>query len=198
MALTRKMLAAMDIPAEKIDEIINAHVETVNGLKEERDTLQEELDKTKNLKADLEEANKTIETLKSGDYEKKFTDLQAEFDDFKSNVEKKETLAKKEAAYKKILNKAGVSEKRIDAIMKVSVDKIAALDLDDKGEVVDADKAIEDAKTEWADFTSTEGRKGADTATPPNGDSGKETKPCRAAELAAKYHENLYGKGKEN
>ena len=37
MALSRKFLAALDIPAEKIDEIIKAHSDTVEALKEERD-----------------------------------------------------------------------------------------------------------------------------------------------------------------
>ena len=43
MALTRKFLKAMGIEDEKAEEIISAHVETVNGLKGERDALQEQL-----------------------------------------------------------------------------------------------------------------------------------------------------------
>ena len=35
MALTRKCLSALGIEAEKIDEIISAHTETVDGLKDE-------------------------------------------------------------------------------------------------------------------------------------------------------------------
>ena len=37
MALTRKFLAALGIEAEKVDEIITAHAETVDALKAERD-----------------------------------------------------------------------------------------------------------------------------------------------------------------
>ena len=40
MALTRKFLKAMGIEDEKAEEIISAHVETVNGLKGERDALE--------------------------------------------------------------------------------------------------------------------------------------------------------------
>ena len=40
MALTRKSLAALGIEADKVEEIINAHVETVNGLKDEKEALQ--------------------------------------------------------------------------------------------------------------------------------------------------------------
>ena len=37
MALTRKFLSALGIEEAKIDEIISAHVDTVNVLKEQRD-----------------------------------------------------------------------------------------------------------------------------------------------------------------
>ena len=56
MALSRKFLAAMGIEADKIDEIITAHVETVDGLKKERDDLKE--------KADKYDAEKKREVLK--------------------------------------------------------------------------------------------------------------------------------------
>ena len=42
MALTRKMLKAMGIEDEKIDQIIEAHTETVDALKVERDQYKED------------------------------------------------------------------------------------------------------------------------------------------------------------
>lgn len=197
MALTRKMLAAMDIPAEKIDEIINAHMETVNPLKEERDALKAEADKAKTLEADLEKANKKLEDSQKNDFEKKYNDVKAEFDTFKADVEKKEVKVKKESAYRDLLKKAGVSDKRIETVMKVSASNIDAL-VFDGDKIKDADKIIEGVKTEWADFIGTVQQQGADTSTPPENTGGTDNKPTRAQELAAKYHENLYGKGKEN
>ena len=41
MSLTRKMLKAMGIEEEKIDQIIEAHSETVDALKKDRDTYKE-------------------------------------------------------------------------------------------------------------------------------------------------------------
>ena len=35
MALTRKMLKALDIEGDKADQIIEAHTDTVDGLKEQ-------------------------------------------------------------------------------------------------------------------------------------------------------------------
>ena len=49
MALTRKMLSAMGIDDEKQDEIINAHIEVVNALKEERDNYKSDSKKAESL-----------------------------------------------------------------------------------------------------------------------------------------------------
>ena len=198
MALTRKMLAAMDIPAEKIDEIISAHAETVNAIKEERDALKSDADSVKELKQQLESAQKELETLKSGDWEKKYSDLKTEYDGFKKDTQEKATKKAKEDAYKKLLTDAGISSKRIDSIIKVSGDAINGISMDADGKIKDADKLIEGVKKEWSDFISTEGTKGAQTSTPPGGNGEDGKKLSRAAELAAKYNENLYGKGKEN
>ena len=198
MALTRKMLAAMDIPAEKIDEIISAHAETVNALKEERDSLKQDAESVASYKEQLEAAKAELKELKSGDWEKKFTDLKTEFDGFKKETEEKATKSAKENAYKKLLEEAGISSKRIDSIMKVSTPNIDKIEVGEDGKVKDADKLIEGVKTEWADFISTEGTKGAETSTPPAKNDGSEDKPSRAAELDAKNHKNLYGNGKEN
>ena len=40
MALTRKFLSALGIEEDKVDEIIKAHTETVDALKEQRDELK--------------------------------------------------------------------------------------------------------------------------------------------------------------
>ena len=45
MALTRKFLTALGIEADKVDEIINAHAETVDALKAERDTYKDKAEK---------------------------------------------------------------------------------------------------------------------------------------------------------
>lgn len=196
MALTRKMLAAMDIPAEKIDEIISAHTETVSAIKEEREALRKEADDNKIYKEKFESAEKELNEIKSGDWEKKFSDLKTEYDGFKKETEEKATKTAKENAYKKLLEKAGISSKRIDSVMRVS--KLDDIELDEKGEIKDADKLIEGVKTEWADFISKEGEKGADVSNPPGGDDKGGDKPSRAAELAAKYNADRYGTRKEN
>lgn len=196
MALTRKMLSAMDIPAEKIDEIISAHTETVNAIKEERDQLKFDVENLKDLEKKFEKVNSELETLKSGDWENKYTTLKGEYDSYKTDTETKAVKAAKESAYKQLLLDAGISDKRIASIMKVS--DVDAVSLDSDGKIKDADKLTESVKTEWADFIVTEGKKGAETPAPPasEGDGGKQ--PSRAAQLAAKYRNEHYGDPKED
>ena len=58
----------------------------------------------------------------------------------------------------------GGSEKRIDAVLKVS--NVDGIELED-GKIKDADKLTENIKTEWADFIVTTQQKGANPANPP-------------------------------
>ena len=199
MSLTRKFLTAMGIEAEKIDEIISAHAETVDGLKEERDAAKKEAERYRSEASKLPDVEKELndlkEKVKEGNkdpYEPKYNELKEEFDKFKAGIEAKEITAKKQSAYKALLKEAGVSEKRIDTILKVT--DISSIELADDGSIKDADKRNEAVKTEWADFIQTEGTKGATTPTPPENKGGNADKPSRAAQLAQKYHENLYGK----
>ena len=55
MAFTRKMLKAMGIEDEKIDQIIDAHSETVDALKADRDTYKEDAAKLAAVQKELDE-----------------------------------------------------------------------------------------------------------------------------------------------
>ena len=59
MALTRKFLSALGIEADKVDEIINAHAETVNALKEERDNYKADAEKLPAVQKELDELKKS-------------------------------------------------------------------------------------------------------------------------------------------
>ena len=60
MALTRKFLASKGIEADVIDEIIEAHTETVNGLKDRID----EAEKYKAQADKVPDLEKRLKTLK--------------------------------------------------------------------------------------------------------------------------------------
>ena len=69
--------------------------------------------------------------------------------------------------YRDLLARASISEKRIAAVMKASASEIDAVELDESGKAVGADKLVESIKTEWADFVEIVEIKGADTPHPP-------------------------------
>ena len=168
MSLTRKFLSAMGIEDDKVDEIITAHTDTVNALKEQRDKYKEDAEKLPAVQKKLDEIE--AQNDKEDPYKEKYEKLQVEFDTFKEGVENEKIKAKKNKAYRELIKKAGVSEKRIDAIMKVT--NIDNVELDEKGEIKDADKITENIKKEWSDFIVTESQKGADTTTPPTSTGG--------------------------
>lgn len=196
MALTRKMLAAMDIPAEKIDEIINAHTETLAAIKEERDNYKLSAEKLPGVEKKLTDAQAEIEKFKSGDWENKYNTVKGEFDSFKTETAAKETKAKKETAYKQLLLDAGISDKRIGSVLKVT--SLDGIELGEDGKIKDADKVTESVKKEWADFITTTGEQGAKVPNPPANDGNGGTQQSRAAQLAAQYKAEHYGIQKED
>lgn len=172
MALTRKFLTALGIEAEKIEEIITAHTETVDALKEQRDAYKTDAEKLPAVQKELNDLK--AETDGQDSWKLKYDAVKEEFDNYKTEQKQKETEAAKRTAYRQLLKDAGVSEKRIDSVLRVS--KLDDLKLDKEGKITDADKVTNTIKEEWADFISTEGTKGADTATPPNNSGSKMSK----------------------
>ena len=172
MAFTRRFLSALGIEAEKIDEIINAHIEVVDGLKEERDNFKKDAEKLADVEKKLAKAEEKLakngegETVAKEDYDK----LKKEYDDYKADITAKNTRTEKENAFRELLKSVGVGEKRLNAIIKVS--DIDGLELDKDGKIKDAEKHTETVKSEWADFIETTTTKGAKTANPPAGNGG--------------------------
>jgi hypothetical protein len=165
MSLTRKMLKAMGIEEEKIDQIIEAHTETVDGFKDKLNDYKDKAEKYDGVKKELDD-------LKDGDndWQKKYEKEHSDFEAYKTDITAKETKRTKEHAYRELLKGAGVSEKRLDAILKVT--NLDSVELDKDGKIKDADKHTETVKAEWADFVETTSTQGADTATPPTNNGG--------------------------
>lgn len=201
MALTRKFLKAMGIEEDKIEQIIEAHTETTNALKEERDGYKADADKLADVQKELDKAKKAAkddgeETVLKSEYDA----LKTEYDKYKGEITAEKERNAKETAYRELLKAAGVSEKRISAVVKVT--DIDGIELDKDGKIKDADKRTESVKTEWADFIETTTTKGANTANPPanNGKGNGKTKEeimaikdgtVRRQEMAANPH--LFG-----
>ena len=143
-------------------------------------------------KAQVDELQTKIE--ESEGLQGKYDKLKTEYDAYKNEQEAKETRIQKQDAYKEILKDIGVPEKRFAVILKtVDLDELKLKD----GKLEDVDKLKASAKEEWGDFIPTVKEEGVDSATPPENNGGKKDKPSRAAELARRYQEQMYGKVEE-
>lgn len=173
MALTRKFLKALEIEGDKADQIIEAHTETVDGLKASLESAQTDAGKVADLQKQLEAAQADLDAAKKDSYKVKYEAIKEDFETFKAEQAKKDTRTAKETAYRALLKEAGVSEKRIEAVLRVS--DVDGVELDDKGQIKGADKLSESIKTEWADFIPTTHTEGAPTAKPPVSAGGGHT-----------------------
>lgn len=203
MSVTRRMLSAMEIPEDKIDQIVSEHKTTVDELVAERDKYKNQVAELEDLRKNLDKANKDLdaanaelEKIKINDWENKYTKIKDEYDSFKTETTNKEIKAKKTEAYKKLLKDAGVSEKRISSVIKVS--DVDSIKLDSDGNIEGADKLTENVKEEWSDFIVTKQERGFDVSNPPaNNGNAKQNQPSRAAQMVAQYRNEHYGNAKE-
>ena len=159
MSLTRNFLKSLSLSGEQIEAVIGAHGETVSGLRQEAAMLAQ-------VQKELDEARQELQMLHEDPWEDKFCAVSTEFEQFRQNVTAQETRRAKEQAYRKLLQEAGVSERRLDAVVKVTdVDRLPWED----GAFVDPDGISANIKEEWAAFVGETKIHGADTARPPAG-----------------------------
>ena len=172
MALTRKLLKGMGLTDEQVDTIIEAHTDTVDGLKSDINKYKGDAEKLPGVQKELND----LKAAGDGGYKEKYEKEHKAFEDFKTAQTAKETRQAKETAYRAFLKTVGVSEKRIPAIMKVT--DLDGLEMDgDKFK--DADKLTETVKTEWADFIETNNTSGANTNTPPVNNPNNDNDPSK-------------------
>jgi hypothetical protein len=204
MALTknqvREILSAAGVSVENMDAaadaIMNGHITSVNALREERDTYKADAEKLPGVQKELDKANKKIAENEDADakdkWKVKYDALKEESDNYRAGVEAEKTKRKKSDAYRELLKEAGVSEKRRAAVLRVT--DLDSLELDEDGKFKDAENLKKSIEEEWAEFIPVDGKQGADVKTPPQGDGGAGAyTPSRAAQVAAKRYEMLYG-----
>ena len=176
MALTRKQLAAMGIEAEKIDEIITSHTETVNGLKDQISQLRDDLKTAKEDADKLPAVQKELDDLKDQTAKdakeregKDYDVLKKEFDDYKAEISARDTKAAKEKALRDILKDLNISEKGVALALKYQ--NFDDIELEEDGKVKNASDLRKALKDDWGDYVVKTETKGANTSTPP-GDKG--------------------------
>ena len=180
MALSRKLLKGMGLTDEQVDTIIEAHTDTVDGLKSDLSKYKTDAEKLSDVQKELDE----LKAKGDDGWKEKHDKLKGEFDAYKKDVEAKETHNKKVEAYKAILKDANLSEKGIEKAIKYAEwDKI---ELGEDGKLKGASDHIKAVREEWAEYVTTTTTTGAKTSTPPANTGG--TKLTKAEIYARDEH----------
>lgn len=190
LALTRKLLEGMGIEDKQIETIIEAHSDTVTALKQERDKYKENAEKVPDLQKQLEEAKEAAKG--DGDWHKKYDEEHKAFEDFKQSVDSQKKAADKAKAYRsQVLGKAGVADKYLDDLMGVI--KLDDVELDDDGNIKDAEKLADGAKEKWASFIMKKETQHHKPSTPPEGGGEADGGDPDVAKRMAERHARKYG-----
>lgn len=170
--LTRKFLRALGVADDKIDEIVNAHQDTLEEIRAERDGLKESSGKLAQAQAEVTRLTEKLAQAEKhgGDVAK----VQADFDAYKERVEAEKANAVKSAAVRKALKESGVQrEEFLELLMgKVELDKVEM-----EGDAVkDADALTSPLKASYAGCFASVTDQGTKSQNPPSGGGTRMTK----------------------
>lgn len=163
MALTRAFLKGMNLTEEQVGAIVEAHTDTVNALKSERDAFKAEAEKVPELQKQIA----SLQEQGTDDWQGKYEQEHKDFEQYKKDVVAKEEAAKVEVAYRKLLADNHVGETHIDSI--IGVTDLKSMAIGEDGKIVDEAKVVEDIKTKWAGFMISTRTEGAGVDNPPAG-----------------------------
>lgn len=196
MALTKNFLKNLGIDdMAVVDAIMNENGKSLDYWKDEVEKLKEQ---TAKLTAAVEENEKLKSEVKKAEgLNKKYDDLKSEFDQYKSDITAKEEKANKAAAVKEYFSNKHIVGNNLEIALMASQGIADGLTLED-GKIKDT-KALDDlVNGKLSSLVSKETTVGAKVANPPDGKGAGQEKPIsRAAQLAAQYHNSMYGATKK-
>ena len=179
MALTRKMLEALSIEDKAIEQIIEAHGETVKGLKAKLAEAEEKAEK-------FDEVQKELEKHQKDDYKAKYEKEKKDFEEYKSSITAKEAKTAKEAAAKAYFESKGITGKNLEIAMRGAKEEIEALELGEEGKIKSAKALDELVSGTYAGLVVKQEKKGAETKNPPAGTTGAGGKRTKEEIMAIK------------
>ena len=164
MAFTRGFLSAMGLEDDKVQTIIEAHLEVVNGLKAQANENKDNADKVTKLETELAEAKNSLAELEKQKTE--YENTAAELATLKESIAAKETKAKKESAIIAHLKALNIPEKWHTRILKTT--DMDAVELDKSGNIKTLDKLDAFIDSEWGDTKGQPVEEGYQSPTPPS------------------------------
>jgi hypothetical protein len=160
----------MGLTEDQQDTIIEAHTDTVNGLKADVDRYKADAEKLPGVQNELND----LKEKGDDDYKEKYESEHKAFEAYKTNVAAEKTTAAKEKALETALKKIGIADKRIATVAKMAKADgfLDALELDENGVAKDAAKFETSLKDGYGEFVVTTSTQGANTPNPPAGNGG--------------------------
>lgn len=171
MALTRKLLKGMGLTDEQVDTIIEAHGDTVDGLKEDIQRYKADAEKLPSVQKELDDLKKDNGDDFKARYEKERQDFQA----YKDGIAKKEAAAAKEKAARAYFESKGIPAKSMGLVIRGAKGEIESLELD--GEKIKDASALDSLLD--GDYKGLIGRAkktGTETETPPDASGGAKSR----------------------
>lgn len=171
MALTRKLLKGMGLTDEQVDTIIEAHGDTVDGLKEDIQRYKADAEKLPGVQKELDDLKKGNGDDFKARYEKERQDFQA----YKDGIAKKEAAAAKEKAARAYFESKGIPAKSMGLVIRGAKGEIESLELD--GEKIKDASALDSLLD--GDYKGLIGRAkktGTETETPPDASGGAKSR----------------------
>ena len=187
MALTRKLLKGMGLTDEQVDTIIEAHTDTVDGLKADVSKYKSDAEKLAGVEKELND----LKAMGDGGYKEKYEKEHKAFEDYKADVTAKESKAAKEKAVRAYFESKNITGANLDLAMRGCGEEMAALVMDgDKIKDTTSLDALVDGT--YKALVSTEHMQGANPATPPANPPKKnyttaDIKNMSAAEINANW-----------
>ena len=187
MALTRKLLKGMGLTDEQVDTIIEAHTDTVDGLKADVSKYKSDAEKLAGVEKELND----LKAMGDGGYKEKYEKEHKAFEDYKADVTAKESKAAKEKAVRAYFESKNITGSNLDLAMRGCGEEMAALEMD--GDKIKDTKSL-DALVDgtYKGLVSTTQTKGANPANPPENPPKKnyttaDIKNMSAAEINANW-----------
>lgn len=165
MALSRNFLKALGLTKEQEDSIVEAHTETISGLKDELKTEREKANRLGEVEKELND----LKTANAGkpNYEELYNADHTALENLRSEITAKEARAAKEAAIGAFFEKNNIVGKQKKIAMMAIKGDIDGYEVDESGKLKDTSKLDALIKEDFAGLVSTTRTEGAGIAEPP-------------------------------
>lgn len=165
MALSRSYLKALGLTEEQVNSIVEAHTETISGLKDELKTEREKANRLGEVEKELND----LKTANAGkpNYEELYNADHTALENLRSEIAAKEARTAKEAAIGAFFEKNNIVGKQKKIAMMAIKGDIDGYEVDQDGKLKDTKPLETLIKEDFAGLVSTTRTEGAGIAEPP-------------------------------